>query len=93
MGYKITKNYRWYLIPKEPTVLALFYYIEGIPFDMDIIDPEENIDAVNEANKNKSIKADDFFRNSQYLIDEEAHPMIFPELEFENPEELPKDYV
>lgn len=93
MGYKITKNYQWYLIPKEPTVLALFYYIEGIPFDMDIIDPEGNIDAVNEANKNKSIKADDFFKSSQYLIDEEVHPMIFPDLEFENPEKLPSDYA
>jgi|688.fasta_scaffold224723_5 hypothetical protein len=92
MGYNITKNYRWYNVPNEPTVLALFYFIEGIPFDMDFIEKEGNLDAVNEANKNKSIKADDFFRSSQYLIDEEAHPMLFL-LELENPEKLPKDYV
>lgn len=92
MGYNITKNYRWYLIPNEPPVLALFYYIQGIPFDVDILDPGENLDAISEADQNKAINADNFFRSSQYLIDEEAHPMLFL-LELENPEKLPKDYV
>jgi hypothetical protein len=92
MGYKITKNYRWYLIPKEPTSLAIFYYIENIPFDMDIIEQEGNLTAVNEANSQRSIHADDFFRYSDYLISEMAHPMLF-DLEIENPEELPKDYA
>lgn len=92
MGYKIEKSYRWYNVPKEPTVLALFYFIEGIPFDMDFIEKEGNLDAVKEADQNKAINADDFFRSSQYLIDEEAHPMLFM-LELHNPEELPKDYV
>ena len=92
MGYKIEKSYRWYNVPNEPTALALFYFIEGMAFDMDILDPEKNLDAVREADQNKAINADDFFRSSQYLIDEEAHPMLFL-LELENPEKLPKDYV
>lgn len=93
MDYRIEKKFRWYNVPKEPTVLAVFYFIEGMAFDMDILDPEKNLDAVREADQNKAIKADDFFRGCQYLIDEAAHPMIFPDLELMNPEELPKDYI
>ena len=92
MGYKIEKSYRWYNVPNEPTALALFYFIEGMAFDMDILDPEKNLDAVREADQNKAINADDFFRSSQYLIDGAAHTKRFM-LESNNPEGLPKEYV
>jgi hypothetical protein len=92
VGYKLSSNYRWYLIPKEPIILARVYYIEGIPFDLDEINKEENLNAINEANSQMSLKADDLFKYSDYLISEMVHPMLF-ELELENPEELPADYV
>jgi hypothetical protein len=53
---------------------------------------EENLQAINEANSQMSLKADDLFKYSDYLISEMVHPMLF-ELELENPEELPADYV
>ena len=33
----------------------------------------------------------DLYKNSFYLISEEAHPMLFP-VELENPEDLPEDF-
>jgi hypothetical protein len=75
VGYKLSSNYRWYLIPKEPIILARVYYIEGIPFDLDEINKEENLQAINEANSQMSLKADDLFKYSDYLISEMVHPM------------------
>jgi hypothetical protein len=93
MGYKITSNYRWYLIPKEPTILVKVYYIEGIPFDFDQIedaDRNNNLKAIQEADSNIGVKAEDIFKKSDYLIAEMMHPLLF-ELELANPEEMPTE--
>lgn len=92
MGYKLSSNYRWYIVPKEPSSLAKVYYIEGIPYDIDRLEKEDHPDAVIEANANIGLKADDIFKKSDYLIAEMMHPLLF-ELDLENPDELPTDYA
>ena len=92
MGYKLTSNYRWYLVPEEPPVFSRIYYIENVPYDVDILKKEDHLDKLTQANANKGIKADDLFKGSDYLIAEMMHPLLF-ELEIDNPEELPTDYA
>lgn len=92
MGYKLSTNYRWYLVPKEPSTLAKVYYIEGIPYDVDKLEKEDNPEAVIEANANIGLKSDVLFMKSDYLIAEMMHPLLF-ELDIDNPEELPTDYA
>lgn len=68
------------------------YFINGIPFTFDDIplimqeDPYVQV----EAQSNYEYSVEDMYRYSNYLIDEECHPLLF-ELNIENPEELPKD--
>lgn len=92
MGYKLSSNYRWYLVPKEPSVLSKVYYIEGIPYDVDVIEDKKNLNFIDEADSTPGLKSDDLFRKSDYLIAEMMHPLLF-ELDLENPEELPTDYA
>ncbi len=93
MGFRITSSYHWYLVPKEPPILAKIYYIDGMPFDLDPIEDEDKHDLkiLSEADRNKGIHADDMFRKSDYLIAEMMHPLLF-EVEIDNPEEMPADY-
>jgi len=44
------------------------------------------------ADKNRSFEPEDLYRNSFYLIDEEAHPLLF-EVDLKNPQDLPKDII
>jgi hypothetical protein len=92
MGYRITNDYRWYLVPNEPPQIAKVYYIEGIPFDIDYPNKiqKDNPEIASEADRNRGIHAEELFRKSDYLIAEMLHPLLF-ELELENPEELPTD--
>jgi hypothetical protein len=68
------------------------YFINGIPFTFDDIplimqqDPYIQIEAEN----NYEYTSEDMYRWSNYLVDEECHPLLF-ELQIENPEEMPKD--
>jgi hypothetical protein len=68
------------------------YFINGIPFTFDDIplimqqDPYIQIEAEN----NYEYTSEDMYRWSNYLIDEQCHPLLF-ELQIENPEEMPKD--
>jgi len=94
MGYKLSSNYRWYIAPKETPSLAKVYYIEGIPYEFDIVEENQKNDLtiIKEADSNKRLKSEDIFKKSDYLIAEMMHPLLF-ELEIENPEELPTDYA
>lgn len=91
MGFRITSSYNWYLVPKEPPILAKIYYIDGMPFDLDHV---EEIDPkiLAEAEKNKGVHADDMFKKSDYLIAEMMHPLLF-DVDIDNPEEMPADYL
>ena len=85
--YKITSSYCYH----EGEIVDMFF-INGIPFTFDDIpvimqdDPYIQM----EANNNYSYTTEDMYRWSNYLIDEECHPLLF-EMELANPEEMPRD--
>ena len=68
------------------------YFINEIPFTFDEIDPEVmyDIQYMEAADKQRTFDPEDLYKSSFYLIDEQAHPLMF-ELELENPEVLPQD--
>ena len=94
MGFKLSSGYRWYYVPKEQPSLVKVYFIEGIPYEFDMLEQiqQDNPEIIAEAENSKGIHADDLFRKSDYLIAEMMHPLLF-NLEVENPEELPNDYA
>ena len=51
---------------------------------------EENLEIILEATANHVYTEDEIYLASFYLIEEEAHPLIF-EMELQNPESLPAD--
>jgi hypothetical protein len=68
------------------------YFIQDIPFTFDEL-PEGSIydkELIEIANKYYHYEPEDLYKNSFYLIDEEAHPCLF-DLELENPEDMPPD--
>ena len=68
------------------------YFINEIQFTFDEIDPEVmyDIQYMEAADKQRTFDPEDLYKSSFYLIDEQAHPLMF-ELELENPEDLPQD--
>jgi len=89
MSYKITKEYCWY---NNGTQIVLMYFINNVPFTFDEL-PDGHLydqNLLKEADNNKTYDPEDLFLSSFYLIDEEAHPLLF-DLELENPEDLPQD--
>jgi hypothetical protein len=88
MSFKITHTYNWYQTPEEKFIIKTFYF-NYIPFTFDELteiaknDPE----IIAEANQQLLMTPEIFFKKSFYLIDEEAHPLLF-EMELENPEAL-----
>jgi hypothetical protein len=85
--YRITSSYCYH----EGEIVDMFF-INGVPFTFDDIplimqdDPYVQIEAEN----NPTYCTEEMYKWSNYLIDEECHPLLF-ELNIENPEELPKD--
>lgn len=68
------------------------YFINEVPFTFDEL-PDYcmyDLDIIHLADQSLRYDAEDLYKTSFYLIDEEAHPMLF-ELELENPEDLPQD--
>jgi hypothetical protein len=88
MSYKITYTYNWYQTPEDKFIIKT-YYINNIPFTFDEIpeisqnDPE----IIEKAEQQFLMTPEEFYLKSFYLIDEQAHPILF-ELELENPEAL-----
>jgi hypothetical protein len=88
MSYKITCSYNWYHTPEDRFIIKT-YHINNIPFTFDELpeiaqnDPE----IIEKANQQLFMTPEIFYKNSFYLIDEEAHPCLF-ELDLENPEVL-----
>jgi len=91
MKYKITTSHHWYYTKTEKFIVKM-YFINYIPFTFDEIseiasnDPE----IILEATRATVYTPEILYKTSFYLIDEEAHPLLF-ELELENPELLPCD--
>lgn len=85
--YKITSSYCYH-----NGEIVDMYFINGIPFTFDNIplimqeDPYIQVEAEN----NYEYTSEDMYRWSNYLVDEECHPLLF-EVALENPEEMPND--
>jgi hypothetical protein len=93
MSYKITHSYNWYKTP-EDRFLIRTYLINSIPFTFDELpsitqnDPE----IIEKAELQLTYTPEILYQKSFYLIDEEAHPLLF-EMDLENPQDLPdEDY-
>jgi hypothetical protein len=88
MRYKITYTYNWYQTPEDKFIIKT-YYINNIPFTFDEL-PEiaqDDPEIIAKAEQQLTMTPEIFYQKSFYLIDEEAHPMLF-ELDLENPEVL-----
>jgi hypothetical protein len=91
MSYQISQAYCWY---NNGTMIVKMYFINQIPFTFDEL-PDGHMyddDLKRLADKQRTFEPNDLFKNSFYLIDEEAHPLLF-EMDLENPQDLPdEDY-
>jgi hypothetical protein len=68
------------------------YFINEIPFTFDEMDDEViyDIGYIESADNQRRFDPEDLYKSSFYLIDEQAHPLLF-QLDLENPEDLPQD--
>jgi len=91
MSYRISTAHCWY---NDGSMIVKMYFINEIPFTFDEM-PDghlNDLDLLREADKNRTFEPEDLFKNSFYLIDEEAHPLLF-EMDLANPEDLPEDIM
>ena len=67
------------------------YFIENMPFCFDVLDKVDREDkwTLSEAAINEEYTLKDVIRSSEYLLQEECHPVIF-ELDLVNPELIPE---
>ncbi len=88
MKYKITCSYNWYETDEDRFIIKT-YYINGIPFTFDDVSSimQDNPEIIERAEQQLTMTPEIFYQKSFYLIDEEAHPMLF-EMDLENPEVL-----
>ena len=75
-------------LDKEP---VLMYFIEHMPFQFDSLDriDKEDIWVLSEAATNEEYTLTDVIISSEYLMQEECHPVLF-ELDLINPELIPE---
>ena len=67
------------------------YFIENMPFAFDVLEKIDREDkwTLSEAAINEEYTLKDVIRSSEYLLQEECHPVIF-ELDLVNPELIPE---
>ena len=73
-------------------MIVKMYFINQVAFTFDEM-PDGHLydqDLCRAADKNRTFEPEDLYRSSFYLIDEEAHPCLFP-VELENPEDMPDE--
>ena len=93
MSYKITTSYNWYKTEDDKFIIKT-YYINGIAFTFDELNSidQQNPEIIQRANEHLTYDPEFFYLKSFYLIDKEAHPLLF-EMDLENPQDLPdEDY-
>ena len=75
-------------LDKEP---VLMYFIEHMPFQFDSLDriEKEDIWVLSEAASNEEYTLTDVIISSEYLLQEECHPVLY-ELDLVNPELIPE---
>ena len=88
MKYKITHSYNWYETTEDRFII-LTYYINSIPFTFDELPSlmQDDPEIIAKAEQQLTMTPEIFYQKSFYLIDEEAHPILF-EMDLENPEVL-----
>jgi hypothetical protein len=88
MKYKITCSYNWYETTEDRFIIKT-YYINGIAFTFDELSSieQEDPEIIAKAEQQLTMTPEIFYLKSFYLIDEQAHPMLF-EMDLENPEVL-----
>ena len=86
MKYKITR--RHVFLDNEP---VLMYFIENMPFQFDTLDriEKEDLWVLSEAAINEEYTLRNVIDSSEYLMQEECHPVLF-ELDLVNPELIPE---
>ena len=91
MSYKITHSYNWYKTP-EDTFIIKTYYINNIAFTFDEISSivQDDPEIIKMAEEQLTLTPEIFYLKSFYLIDEEAHPLLF-DMDLENPQDLPDE--
>ena len=91
MKYKIATSYCWY---NHASMIVKMYFINGVPFTFDELPEIVNSDPeiIKLADKERDYDPEDLYLSSFYLIDEQAHPLMFDiDSELENPQDLPQD--
>ena len=91
MSDRIDTAYCWY---DNGSMIVKMYFINQVPFTFDEL-PDGHLydqELCREADKNTSFEPEYLYRSSFYLIDEQAHPCLFP-VELENPEDMPQDEI
>ena len=86
MKYTITRKHVF--LDKEP---VLMYFIENMAFCFDVLERDEKQDKwiLSECAINQEFTLKDVINSSEYLLQEECHPVIF-ELDLVNPELIPE---
>jgi len=74
--FKVRCEYRYV----DTIGIVLVYFFNGMPFVYDDIDEIEQEDAYIKAcaNSEETLTIEHLTRNSEYLIMEELHPLLFP---------------
>lgn len=92
MKLKIRTSFNYFTNLDNEKIICKFYTINTVPFTYDelpkITQDDPAIIALAEVSA--MYTAEDLFKASNYLIMEEAHPLMF-EVDLENPELLPAD--
>jgi hypothetical protein len=91
--HKITHSYNWYQTEDDRFIIKT-YSINNIPFTFDELPLiiQEDSEIIKRADEQLTLTPEIFYLKSFYLIDEEAHPLLF-DMDLENPQDLPdEDY-
>ena len=90
MGYEIQTAFVYL---DDKTKIVKMYFIQGMPFTFDELNDDitSNPEYTAKADRERVFSMEDVYKSSFYLIDEQAHPMIY-QVDLENPEELPEDF-
>ena len=93
MSYKITHSFNWYETDTERFIIKT-YLVNHIPFTFDDLEDivQDDPEIIKKANEQLTLTPEIFYLKSFYLIDEEAHPLLF-EMDLANPEDLQKDIM
>jgi hypothetical protein len=93
MSYKITHSFNWYETDTERFIIKT-YLVNHIPFTFDDLEDivQDDPEIIKKANEQLTLTPEIFYLKSFYLIDEEAHTLLF-EMDLENPQDLPEDIM